>query len=691
MSECSGTNNVLTTVYIDGVFDMFHIGHIRALEKAKNVRSNVRLIVGVVSDADATPYKRSPIYDENARYELVRSMRIVDRVIFPAPLIVTKSFLRANDIDLVVHGFSNTADAEKQAEFFADIADCFELIPYYPFTSTSKYLDKIISGSTTNQETTHSSPSINESPVANTTIAPNPLTICSYHGGADVHTIENLKEDMSVTTNTHGLVGDYFETMTPEKFESLATHYPPNENDDELTEEYMQFVYGTLRPTETPNTVFGNGATELIDRIISLVPGKSWKTNNVDTQYREYRNAFSKQGVYQVPHDDMSADVVVVINPSNPTGAFLPWNDMVAFCETSVPDNSTLIVDESMLFWYGADWLDHSMLGHVEWVNGLERDRGVSVVVIQSWTKFFSSTGLRIGSAVIFSDMLYETFNRMRTPWPMNALGRDYLIHSFNTPSYCQDTWNDTRVWRAEMIRRVSGIFPKWKFIGADFLSWLWIDVGSSELAENIVSVSRTAGFPIRHGKQGYDMPTFVRVAVRNPDHIGGWFDALESLVDTEVDGFINTGMLSARLISRNDIVPLDSILIHESVIETRANALLSYIQETDFGVAIPSILVHEVSRDGMDVYVVIDGHHRLHVLTQLGYTDIPVSVVRYNDPIIVVHPDNTCIEKTRVIQSALSGERMDPKSTKHTVIYNGIQIPLVHISNMFFPKKPVN
>lgn len=143
MTDCTGTDRQ-TTVYIDGVFDMFHIGHLRALEKAKNVRPNVHLIVGVVSDADATPYKRAPIYDENSRYELVRSVGIVDRVIFPAPLIVTKEFLHANNIDLVVHGFSNTADAEKQAEFFSDIKDVFELIPYYPFASTSRYIDNII-------------------------------------------------------------------------------------------------------------------------------------------------------------------------------------------------------------------------------------------------------------------------------------------------------------------------------------------------------------------------------------------------------------------------------------------------------------------------------------------------------------------------------------------------------------------
>ena len=237
------------------------------------------------------------------------------------------------------------------------------------------------------------------------------------------------------------------------------------------------------------------------------------------------------------------------------------------------------------------------------------------------------------------------------------------------------------------MVRRISGIFPKWDFHGADFLSWLWIDVGSIELAENVVKISRDSGFPIRHGKHGYVMPTFIRVAVRNPLQISKWFVALESLLDTEVGDFINIGLLSNRLILRNDTVPLQSILGHEHAIETRAKALLSYIVETEFTVAIPSIMVSEVSHGGSLIYVVIDGHHRLSVLTQLGYDNIPVSVVRYDDPIVVVHPNNDHISKDVVIQTSLLGNKMEPKSTQHTVIYNGIQIPLVNISNMFIPK----
>jgi bifunctional ADP-heptose synthase (sugar kinase/adenylyltransferase) len=39
-------------VYADGVFDMYHIGHAKALEQCKKLFKHVRLIVGVSSDTD---------------------------------------------------------------------------------------------------------------------------------------------------------------------------------------------------------------------------------------------------------------------------------------------------------------------------------------------------------------------------------------------------------------------------------------------------------------------------------------------------------------------------------------------------------------------------------------------------------------------------------------------------------------
>lgn len=135
-------------VYIDGVFDLFHRGHLESIIKAKNVLYdpiNTYLIVGVVSDEDCASYKRNPIINESDRVEIIKYIVGVDKVIFPCPLVVSMDFIKSNNIDIVVHGFSNDADREKQKEFFAEIKDngCFQEIEYYSKTSTTDLINKI--------------------------------------------------------------------------------------------------------------------------------------------------------------------------------------------------------------------------------------------------------------------------------------------------------------------------------------------------------------------------------------------------------------------------------------------------------------------------------------------------------------------------------------------------------------------
>ena len=135
-------------VYIDGVFDLFHRGHLESLKKAKNVlndRNNTILIVGVVSDIDCESYKRTPIICEEDRLEIIKNIKDVDEIIFPCPLVVSMNFIKTNNIDIVVHGFSNDKDRENQKDFFAEIIKngYFKEIEYYDKISTTEIIKKI--------------------------------------------------------------------------------------------------------------------------------------------------------------------------------------------------------------------------------------------------------------------------------------------------------------------------------------------------------------------------------------------------------------------------------------------------------------------------------------------------------------------------------------------------------------------
>jgi cytidyltransferase-like protein len=103
-------------VYVDGVFDLFHRGHLESLRKAKHSLDdpeNTFLIVGIVSDKDCESYKRTPIISEDDRVEIIKNIKFVDEIVFPCPMTMTLEFVEKNNIDLVVHGFSKNGQLAK--------------------------------------------------------------------------------------------------------------------------------------------------------------------------------------------------------------------------------------------------------------------------------------------------------------------------------------------------------------------------------------------------------------------------------------------------------------------------------------------------------------------------------------------------------------------------------------------------
>ena len=62
-------------VYITGVFDLFHIGHVNILKKCNEHFDYV--IVGIHNDDIVQTYKPKPIIPYNQRLEVLRSCKYV--------------------------------------------------------------------------------------------------------------------------------------------------------------------------------------------------------------------------------------------------------------------------------------------------------------------------------------------------------------------------------------------------------------------------------------------------------------------------------------------------------------------------------------------------------------------------------------------------------------------------------------
>ena len=146
----------MRVIYNDGVFDLFHRGHLEMLKKTKNIFNdpdNTFVIIGVVSDNDAASYKRTPIINEKDRLEIIKNLKFIDKVIFPAPLVVTQEFMEQYKIDYVAHGFSNDQDRQLQTStFYKELIDNnkFIEIEYYDKTSTTQIINNILQSNNSN-------------------------------------------------------------------------------------------------------------------------------------------------------------------------------------------------------------------------------------------------------------------------------------------------------------------------------------------------------------------------------------------------------------------------------------------------------------------------------------------------------------------------------------------------------------
>ena len=81
--------------YTQGVYDMFHIGHLNLINHAKEYCDY--LIVGVNSDELVQIYKHKiPVIRENERAEIVRNIKAVDEVVITNTLDKTEMLKRYN-------------------------------------------------------------------------------------------------------------------------------------------------------------------------------------------------------------------------------------------------------------------------------------------------------------------------------------------------------------------------------------------------------------------------------------------------------------------------------------------------------------------------------------------------------------------------------------------------------------------
>lgn len=133
----------MTIGYTTGVFDLFHIGHLRILQRAKEQCDY--LIVGVSTDECVESYKhKKPVIPYEERAAIVGAIKYVDEVV-PQATMDKLAFLKQRHFDVMFHG-SDWKGSDLYNNYEKEFANYGARIVYLPHTdgiSTSMLRDKI--------------------------------------------------------------------------------------------------------------------------------------------------------------------------------------------------------------------------------------------------------------------------------------------------------------------------------------------------------------------------------------------------------------------------------------------------------------------------------------------------------------------------------------------------------------------
>lgn len=230
---------------------------------------------------------------------------------------------------------------------------------------------------------------------------------------------------------------DYFYLVTP--------YYPPRELVEELQNNFKvlleQYPSGMRVNAELAASAFGvspesiivgNGAAELIKSMMGFIKGK---TGFVRPTFDEYPNRYTEIETvnYLVESEDFSysaSDLIeyfgkttisnlVLVNPDNPSGNYIPKNDMLRMISWARDKGIKIIIDESFVDF--SDEINSSLIDQ-EILNQYP-----NLYVIKSISKSYGVPGLRLGVLASGDKGLISRMKVDVSIWNINSFAEFYM------------------------------------------------------------------------------------------------------------------------------------------------------------------------------------------------------------------------------------------------------------------------
>lgn len=209
-------------------------------------------------------------------------------------------------------------------------------------------------------------------------------------------------------------------------FDRLLTEYPSGMFVNSL-------LAGKCFNIKQDYVVVGNGAAELIK---SLMECETGKIGVIYPTFEEYPHRKNKKEIVQFISQnanysytaqdlmdfyiDKDINQLIVINPDNPSGNFIPFTDIMKLTQWCKEQGITFILDESFVD-FSDDWENSTLLRN-DIIGKYE-----NLVVVKSISKSYGVPGLRLGVLASSNVELISYIKKDVSIWNINSFAEFYM------------------------------------------------------------------------------------------------------------------------------------------------------------------------------------------------------------------------------------------------------------------------
>ena len=225
--------------------------------------------------------------------------------------------------------------------------------------------------------------------------------------------------------------------------------YSPSQGLFSARKAIMQYAQLKKLPNVSIDDIYtGNGVSELINLCMSallddgdeiLIPSPDyplWTACATLAGGKAVHYICDEQSEWYPDIDDMRKKItdrtkaIVIINPNNPTGTYVPIGELEAFADT-LPEDVLLVMDEA----YMEFATEPDCCSMVDYMKAhLEKP----ILVLRTFSKYYAMAGLRVGYA-LGSEELIGIMRKCSASWNLNVCAQKAAVAGLADQEYYQE------------------------------------------------------------------------------------------------------------------------------------------------------------------------------------------------------------------------------------------------------------